>query len=201
MSTATLTPTLANVLTVLERATVADLESGRSWYADAHALACELDPERPSRAAGVLAALSPQLPWGRNVLLAARAYADGYASGTLGQSVRRADAILGGADPETVLTGRKVLAFYRSIADPGTDDVVVDRHAQDVALGRPHGDDGRVRQVLRRKGAYDAVAELYRQAARMATETGPLDWTPGQVQATTWITWRRELGRSRFDVA
>lgn len=186
-------PLASNILDVYRDATVREQSEGRDWYADAHALAVKLDPENPARAAGVLAALSPQTGWGRNVRLAARAYADGYASGTLGRSVRAADAILAGADPDSVLRGPKVNAFYRSIADPtDVEPVVIDRHAFDIAVGRETGDVAR--EQLTRVGQYERWARAYRRAARTITEETGIDTTAAQVQAITWLAWRRRKG-------
>lgn len=165
----------------------ADTESrleGAQWYANAHALASELDPSDPARAAAVIAVLSPQQGWERNVTLAKSAYQDGCASGTVGTFCRRADAIMDGADPDKVLGGPKVRAFWHLIADPSDDwHVCVDRHAVDIALGEVRSQ--RSRKVLERAGAYERVAAAYRQ---VAAELGVL---PSEVQAVTWCAWRR----------
>lgn len=185
-------PTVPNILRVYGMATLAELDAGLSWYRDAHALACKLDPTDPRRAAGVLAALSPCMPWGRNVNLAARAYADGYASGAMLQSCRAADAILAGADPDDVLRGPKTRAFCQLIADPddGTA-VVIDRHAFDVAAGRVTDD--RTREQLARAGQYRRWADAYRRAAAiLSADSVPV--TPAQVQGVTWVVWRRLKG-------
>ena len=86
--------------------------------------------------------------------------------------------------------GSKVRAFYRAILDPADPDpVVIDRHAFDVAVGRVTSD--RVRRVLvDRSWVYDAVADAYRAAAaELSARTGEL-WTPSELQAATWETWR-----------
>ena len=135
--TRTLAPTAANIVRTYRKATDDQIGRGASWYADAHTFARALDPTNPRRAAGVLAALSPLMKWDRNMVLAARVYAEGFASGALGNSLRAADAIYAGADPLDVLKGKKVRAFFATINDPtGTDAVVIDRHAFDIAIGR-----------------------------------------------------------------
>lgn len=181
------TPKTRHILEVFAAATVAEIEEGLSWYADAHAVATHLDPEDPARAAGVLAALSPRTNWGRNVNLAARAYADGAASRTMRMCVEAADRILAGADPLEVLAGPKVRAFYACIADPGCPEVVVDRHAFDVAVGRVTNDT--TRNALARVGVYERFAHHYTLAADR------LDLLPSQVQSVTWLAWRRLKGR------
>jgi hypothetical protein len=164
------------------------------------------------RAAGVIAALSPRLAWRKNVEYAKLAYMvhgtmqndaivwpdgtrEAYFTGmipTLNANARKAFRILNGEDPEDVLGGPKVRAFYFTIVNP-TDPraVVVDRHAIDITFGQVLDDQARG-LALGRKGAYDTVAELYRRAARIVSaELGEI-WTPAQVQATTWTYWRRE---------
>lgn len=177
------TPTAANIIAIFRKATPAQLAEGLEWYADAHSLAVALDPQNVLRAAGVISALSPKQPWGRNVTLATRTYADGQASGTLGFCVRAANRIMSGESVDDVLRGDKTNAFAHVIADP-TDPhaVVVDRHAFDIAVGRVTDDE--TRNVLSRKGVYAIFADAYREAARV------LGYSPSQVQAVTWVVWR-----------
>jgi hypothetical protein len=185
-------PNMNRIIDIYREATVAELSEGLDWYKDAHAVACRLDPENPRRAAGVLAALSPRENWDRNIMLAARAYEDGQASGSLGANCTKANRILAGEDPLDVLGGSKVRAFFQTIADPMSDAVVIDRHAFDVALGRVTNDESR--QALSRKGVYEAFAKRYVLAAReLSKETG-MDISASQVQAVTWTVWRRLKG-------
>lgn len=166
-----------------------------------------------ARAAGVIAALSPRLAWRKNVEYAELAYMvyrqamdhplmprtgevpEAFFAGsipTLNANARKAFRILSGQDPEDVLGGPKVRAFYFTIVNPSDPRaVVVDRHAIDITFGQVLNDQARG-LALGRKGAYDTVAELYRRAARIiSAELGEM-WTPAQVQATTWTYWRRE---------
>ena len=111
---------------------------------------------------------------------------------TLNANARKAFRILNGEDPEDVLGGPKVRAFYFTIVNP-TDPraVVVDRHAIDITFGTVLNSAARG-LTLGRKGAYDAVSDLYRRAARIISAELGEHWTPAQVQATTWTYWRRE---------
>lgn len=181
------------VLDIYWQANLSELDEGRSWYSTANALARRLDPAAPAQAAGVIAALSPMMNWDRNMKLAVRAYDDGYASGALFSNVAKADRILGGEDPLTVLGGKKVTNFFAAIADPTSPDAVcIDRHAFDIAVGRVTND--RTRAALARVGVYERFADAYRTAAvRLTRETG-IFHTPAQVQAVTWVTWRRLKG-------
>lgn len=186
-------PNAARILDVYRQATLQELQDGLDWYRDAHAIAVALDPARPHAAAGVLAAMSPMTGWGQNVNLAARAYADGRATGGLFRNCAKADAIMAGAEPEDVLGGDKVCNFYKAIADPSDGSaVVIDRHAFDIAVGRITNDKSRT--ALGRKGVYETFARAYVRAAKtVSAETG-MDVSPSAVQAVTWCVWRRLKG-------
>jgi hypothetical protein len=180
-----------NITRVFRAATPADRVGGQGWYVAAHRIALSLDPVDPTRAAAVIAVLSPMLSWPRNVVEARNVYS-GHPVRALGSSARKARMILAGADPEQIVSGRKVHAFWRTIADPTeTSAVVIDRHAIDIAAGRVLGDKIRGSH-LRRAGAYDEVADKYRRAARRLSRELDRQITPAEVQATTWIYWRRE---------
>lgn len=186
-------PNAARILDVYRQATLQELQDGLSWYADAHAIAVALDPARPHAAAGVIAALSPMMPWDRNIMVAARAYSDGYASGGLYRNCAKADAIMAGADPLEVLGGDKVCNFYKAIANPHDGSaVVIDRHAFDIAVGRITNDKSRT--ALTRKGVYESFARAYGRAARALTDETGMDISPSAVQAVTWTVWRRLKG-------
>ncbi|MCX2949922.1 hypothetical protein [Lentzea sp. NEAU-D7] len=180
-----------NITRIYRAATTDDRVEGRGWYATAREIAESLDPEDPARAAAVIAVLSPQLSWRRNVIEAQNAYA-GRPIKTLGLNAEKARRILAGENPEDVVSGPKVRAFWRTIADPSDPRaVVIDRHAIDIAAGRVLGD--KVRGVLlSRAGAYDEVCDVYRRAARILSREFGTDLSPAAVQATTWVHWRRE---------
>lgn len=185
-------PNHARILRVWESASSAEIDAGLRWYSDARAFACSLDPSRPERAVGVIAALSPMKGWRDNCALASRAFRQGYASGAVSVNARKADAILSGADPLEVLGGAKVRNFYRSIIDPADADAVcIDRHAFDVAVGRVTNDP--TRRALSRSGVYDSFGAAYRRAARIISKDG-YNIVPSQVQAVTWGVWRRLKG-------
>lgn len=203
-------PLTRNITATFRLATDGDRALGHGWYGRARDLAERLDPENVERAAGVIAALSPRLSWRKNVEYAELAYylhatnpfddpdsdvAINWFAGsvpTLNANAKKAARILNGHHPENILGGPKVTAFYWTIVNP--DDprsVVVDRHAISILFNRPLSDD-EVGQALRKKGAYELAADLYRRAAAIISrELGEI-WTPAQVQAATWTYWRRE---------
>ncbi len=177
---------VANILACHDRASESVRADGRRWYPAARDIAATLDPDAPERAAGVIAALSPQTSWSENVRLARRAYATGRADGHIRLFCARANAIKNnGETPLSVLGGKKVRSFFTLIADPyDWYTVCVDRHAVAVALGRTLSD--RERKILERVGVYDYIADAYRIAAHS------LGIAPHELQAITWLEWRRE---------
>jgi hypothetical protein len=175
----------SNILVVLGRAEPEHYREGVDWYRHAHTLARVLAGRNGvtvEQAAGVLAALSPQLCWPRNVDYAEQFLATGDAP-VLGRSKRAAARILDGQEPSSVLSGPKVRAFFANISDPDhSDAVTIDRHAHDVAMGQRFGE--KRRPLLERKGGYDLFAEAFRLAA------ATVGLTPSAVQAVTWLAWR-----------
>lgn len=210
-TTDTPTATVANVVRAFRSATVADLSEGTDWYRRAHALAVELDPRCPRRAAAVLAVLSPMMSWKRNAELARQAY---YLAGTTTNRAAIADGlaclkgnavkaarILTGDDPDAVVSGPKVRAFWLAICDPSNAEaIVVDRHAVDVAVGRVTDDETRGKLLAGRR-RYGQVAECYRQAAVKLSALLGRTITPVEVQAVTWVYWRRTHAAHRKAVS
>jgi hypothetical protein len=182
------------IITLVRSANEPETEYGLTWYAKAHAWAAELATEYDrsvSDIAGIIAALSPQTNWPDNQRKADQLIETGLTYG-LGANVAKAGRILAGEDPDEVLGGPKVRAFWRTLADPtNTDDVVIDRHAFDATVGAVTDDKTRQR-ALERKGGYERVADIYRSAARI------LGLAPSTVQAITWAVWRNRYGRYHY---
>jgi len=169
----------AHIMTVYKRATADDIREGMDWYARAHDIAREAGDV--SMGAGILSALSPRMPWDRNVKLARLAFVMPLTGGALTMSIDKVNAIRDGANPEIALgKGLKTLSFYVNILDPeNAFTVTVDTHAIKIA--------GINRDSVG-KGLYNAIADGYRECAEYV---GIL---PQQMQAITWGTWRRERG-------
>jgi hypothetical protein len=182
----------SNIRDVLAQATPTEIAAGQRWYDEAMELAETLSGRgNPEMGAGVIAALSPLTPWGRNKEMAIRAFADGHASGTLGNSIKAADRILGGEDPLDVLKSDKVRNFYLSIIGD-TDAVCIDRHALEVYQGKRYRDSER---PAIGKRLYREAATAYRDTARS------LPYTATQLQAITWLVWRRiHLTGTRYEI-
>lgn len=188
--------THGSILAVFFSASTAELCEGREWYSQANMYACELAFKynvHVETAAGVIAALSPNNRWNRN-LIDAEALIKAYVNGgnvddvkvsTFNKNKAKAVSILEGTSPLDALGGRKVRAFYLCIMYE--DAVCVDGHAYSIWLGQ---------RVATTKTPsisaklYEQIADDYRKAtAQINTITGQ-HLTPAQVQAVTWVVWR-----------
>ena len=198
-----------NISGMLQLASQADILLGLDWYKRAHKLGVRLihayDGLTLGQAVGVIAALSPNNKWTRNCV-DAEAMIKAWHMGADPLSVKvctfnpnkaKAAAILAltADDLETdtiaeILNGRKVVAFYRSImGDP--DAVCVDGHAYAVWIGEriPTTQTPSIGVKL-----YADIARAYQLVAKRSYELCGTTLTPTQVQAVTWVTYRRLLG-------
>jgi hypothetical protein len=194
---------------MLQLASQADILAGLDWYKRAHKLGVRLihayDGLTLGQAVGVIAALSPNNKWTRNCT-DAEAMIKAWHLGadplsvkvcTFNKNKAKAAAILAltADDLETeiiaeILNGRKVVAFYRSImGDP--DAVCVDGHAYAVWIGEriPTTQTPSIGVKL-----YADIARAYQLVAKRSYELCGTTLTPTQVQAVTWVTYRRLLG-------
>lgn len=164
----------ANILRVWDAANSDDMAEGFTWYPEANSIAREAGDVLVG--AGILSALSPRMPWNRNVALARKAFSEPLTGGALGRSIASVNAIREGADPLSVLGGLKTRAFFHNIVAPHADDeVTVDTHA--IKIAGVNADSVGVR-------AYRDIADSYREAAAIAMVL------PQEMQAVTWVAWR-----------
>lgn len=186
-------PSAENIVNVFRQATGQEIIDGMNWYREAHDIGTRIADGDSAKGAGVLAALSPMMGWGRNVMLAELAFIDGKASGGLKRNCAKADAIMAGNNPLDILGGDKVRAFYLAILDPENSiDVVVDRHAFDIAVGEVTND--KTRGILSRKGKYAEFAAAYVSAAEIVSVEMGVKISGVAMQAITWTAWRRMKG-------
>ena len=198
-----------NIAGMLQLASQADILAGIEWYARALRFARMLvqayEGLTLGQAVGVIAALSPNNKWTRNCVDAeAMIKAWHYGADPLSVKVctfnpnkAKAAAILAltADDLETdtiaeILNGRKVVAFYRSImGDP--DAVCVDGHAYAVWIGEriPTTQTPSIGVKL-----YADIARAYQLVAKRSFNLCGVTLSPTQVQAVTWVTYRRLLG-------
>ncbi len=179
------------------------------WYRRAHDWAstmADVCGMSAGTVVGVVAALSPlngwesQLEWTPKILAAWNHDAHGstphlvataheWLPGPgLGTNKRKAARILCGEDPDDVLGGSKVRAFFANILGD-SDSVCIDRHAWAIATG----DFGSV--CITPKRYRDTVAAFQCAAANLRAAFPRVEGlTPAGVQALTWEWWRANEG-------
>lgn len=171
----------SNIRAAWDAATEDQITRGRAWYTVAHDLAEMVGNGDVRKGAGVISALSPRMQWDRNVSIAIDAMNTGTASGAMGASLRKAQAILDGTDPEEVLPmSAKTGNFYLNIVDP--------KHATAVTV------DCWAYRVATRdwNAAGPKSPKDYREvAAAYVAVANDLGEIPADVQAGTW-NWARE---------
>ncbi len=181
---------LSNIIKVWNAASTADMQEGMSWYVRAYEF-CQLVADKYSldvaTVAGVVAALSPQNRWERNMrdaeamVVAYKLQLEVPHCGTYAANVAKAQRILEGEEPLNVLGGNKVRSFYANIMGD-SESVTVDGHAWCIA------NDNKQTMLNVPKltdKVYHGLADEYRQAAKQ------VGVQPMQMQAVTWVTWRR----------
>ncbi len=190
--------TVDNILDTLRRATPDQVREGQAWYRTARAFTDGVANRygvHPDQAAYALAALSPQQSWGSNQRSLVLLLDTGSTYG-LGANIGKARRILAGEPPSTVLappnpkrvTGNKVRAFAECIIAAGrTSTVCVDRHAADIALGRPV-DATPLPSGFLTDARYRTIAQAYRLAAQRSGGR----FTACEVQAITWLVRRAD---------
>lgn len=189
-----------NIAAVWRAARADEKIHGMRWYWEAHHMAQALahaSGKPIELTAAVIASLSPQLSFERTLAAAAATLAGRWTpEGTL-CTWRRTARILVGEPPLEVFDERrmpKVRSFYINILDPArADAVTIDRHAKCLALNlTADWGDGRKELGTVRKGAeYRHLARHYFHVAER------LGVKPNQLQAVTWLVWRRKLKEGR----
>ena len=195
------TKNVRNIKAIYELASAAEVADGNALYGVAKSIAIVLADRygvTTAQAIGVLAALSPRNKWTRNVIDAESAISTYVAAGseqarltkvcTFGANKEKAIRILeSGAETIPtileILSGPKLREFASCIA--GLDDVCIDGHAWCIWQGSrvTLADVPSIGVKLRREIKAD-----YAQAA------ADLGLKASELQAITWVTWRRIHG-------
>lgn len=196
-----------HIIGMLGLASTADIEQGKHWYRRAYDLAVQFmhayNGLTLGQAIGVIAALSPNNKWHRNVADAEtmiKLWHQGHDPRiakvcTFNPNKGKAARILELESPdgetiESILSGQKVVAFYRCISGY-KDTVCVDGHAFAIFMGEriPTTKTPSLSPAL-----YAAITRSYMLAADRSFETCGHILTAAEVQAVTWVTYRRLLG-------
>jgi len=179
---------ISNILDVYKQASPLDVAEGLRWY-EAAKLECTNLARRNGislrQAVGIVAALSPRVNWGRNVI-AAQNLVRGLPGEGFGANKSKAFKILEGADPDDILGGDKVTAFFSNILRPLTSTAVtIDRWAIRVTLG---SQDWSTKVNTPTAKQYLQLGSEYREAAAL------VGLRPLELQAITWVTIKRLCG-------
>ena len=190
-----------NILAIWKLASPQEKVEGARWYLDAQrdAETIAINNDVPViTVVGVIAALSPNNKWSRNVENAATLVAafmngddiESFKVSCYGAMKRKAwslmvDMLDDKADILARLNGRKIMNFARCIWGDA-ESVCIDGHARNIGYGERVGlTDSRTNIGVRE---YAGLTESYVVAAEIAG-------VPGYVmQAVTWTVWRRLHG-------
>jgi len=179
-----------NLIAFYNLATSAERIEGLYWYNNARMSACDLSAKYKLPfpvCCGVIAILSPGMPWVKNVeyaeLVIQMALAgfepSDYKVATYGNNKTKAHKLVLTGDLSLV-SGDKVSSFYENILDPMSQAVTVDRHAIKAWLGFQGGGGVHIPPKL-----YPRVAEDYRKAAQT------IGVTASGFQAVCWVVYKR----------
>ncbi len=188
-------------------ATSQEVQLGCDWYPSALDIANRIAVKYDLRAevvAGVIAALSPNNRWERNIV-DAEAIIKCWAAGgtrtdlsnvkvcTYGKMKEKAIAILWNQDdPQLpiayILNGKKLIEFFNCITNPALNDVCIDGHAYSVWLGQrlTMKDVPPIGKKLRA-----TIKQDYRDACQFINEELGTCYPPATIQAITWVTHKR----------
>ena len=193
-----------NIIKIYDMATPEEKRDGVVWYAvalaDCNRIA--IDNGVPLHiVVGVCAALSPNNKWDRNIVNTSdmvQAFISGedmdsFKVSTYHAMKRKAWGILEAmpsSDEEvmTMLNGQKIISFFRNIM--GHDTCTVDGHARNIAYGVREGLTG---SISIGKKEYAILQEEYVKAGKKKRINGRA-LKAFEMQAITWVVWRRIHG-------
>jgi len=183
-------------------ATSQEVQLGCDWYASAFKISCRIANKyglRPEEAAGVIAALSPNNRWERNII-DAEAIIKVWAAGGSDDDIlavkcctyplmrQKALDILKGNDIVKTLNGPKIIEFFNCITNSALNDVCIDGHAYSVWFGQ--------RLTMKQvpnigKKLRQQIKTDYVDATSFINEELNESFTAADIQAITWVTHKR----------
>ena len=192
------------ILGMFFQANILDRQIGMDWYSNAHGIVKRIAADygfSPEQIAGAMAALSPNNKWERNCVdcenlaKAIRAELDPFEVKVCTFKKNKAKAIsilLGDLDSDAickVLNGQKVIAFYLNILHNGnTESPCIDGHAFNIWAGTVSG----LKEVPSiSPKAFKNIQQDYCRAAEIASGVTGETISAGQIQAITWVAYRR----------
>jgi hypothetical protein len=203
MTHVTFESAVANIKSVLDQATYDEVLVGKQWYSSAHEYAKALAKSgciSVTKAACILAALSPRVSWTNNKRdamhivrsLAMMQKINPNQLFAYDANVNKAIAIFWcPSDDESTLfslvgNGNKTRSFANCILNPRNKrDVCVDTHATSVAAGKRVTANEAGKLVFSKHKGYSQVAAAYIEAGTSRGYTGL------EAQAIAWVAYRR----------
>ena len=213
MTYAQLSVNAREIVAKFQLATSQEVQLGCDWYRSALNIAGRIASKyhiRVEVAAGVIAALSPNNRWERNII-DAESIIKCWAAGGTDEDIlavtcctysamkKKALAILtryekrdGTRQPITeILNGPKIIEFFNCITNPLLNDVCIDGHAYSVWFGQ--------RLTMKQvppigKKLRQQIKTDYVDATAFINDELDEDFTPADIQAITWVTHKRIYG-------
>ena len=199
---------ISNILAIYNLSSAAEIRAGLDWYAVAHNEALSISERHNiplTTVIGVIAALSPNNKWQRN-LDNADALIAAYLDGETVESVKvstyhtmkakawsiLADQLDETDDILTRLNGQKIKSFYECILGVAHG-ICIDGHALNIWRNERHGLTSDKTNIGKR--LYADIQADYLEAGKAVTYQGR-KLTAYEMQAVTWTVWRRIWGIS-----
>ena len=184
-------------------ATSQEVQYGVDWYATALKIASRIASKYGTTtevAAGVIAALSPNNRWERNIIDAENIIKCWAAGGTdedvlavtcctySTMKQKALDILTRDIPIVEILNGPKIIEFFNCITNPMLNDVCIDGHAYSVWFGQ--------RLTMKQvpnigKKLRQQIKTDYVDACTFINEELNESFTPADIQAITWVTHKR----------
>ena len=194
-----------SIIATYFQSNILDRQTGAEWYHNAYEVCVTLGEKygfNPNTVAGVIAALSPNNKWDRNVedaetMLRAYCYDLPWDSvkvcsysANKDKAISIIELMLDSDDLITkVLRGNKTIAFYHCIAKDGNSDTpCIDGHAYNVWNGSVTN----LKEVPAMSDkTFAMIQDAYRDAAKLISSVTEKYYSAAQIQAITWVAYRR----------
>ena len=203
MSYSQLSPNAREIVAKFTLATSQEVQLGVDWYASALNIAGRIAAKYHTRieiVAGVIAALSPNNRWERNIIDAEAIIKCWAAGGTrtdiLNVKVctytkmkqKAIDILTRDIEIVEILNGKKIIEFFNCITNTALNDVCIDGHAYSVWFGQ--------RLTMKQvpaigKKLRSQIKTDYRDATAFINEELCESYSAADIQAITWVAHKR----------
>jgi hypothetical protein len=179
----TTTKTVNKIIKIFKQSNL----DGLNWYPEANEYAQSLSKKfniQLIKVCGIIAGLSPLKSWEENKRIAESFLSTGKSFHTKAMTQKCIDILNSNGTIEEIseiLKGNKITSFFLNIYDQSYNGVTIDRHAICLAVGKILNDDALQLSL----NQYNFFVNCYRIAAKK------LGVQPHQVQAVTWVEWRK----------